>query len=316
MSADPGWGGPFDVSPFVEAAIRDQRPVVALETTLVTHGLPHPEGIRAAGRLEAEVVAAGAVPATIGVLDGRVRVGLSTEELERLATAPDTAKLNLSNMAAQVAAGRPGSTTVAATLAVAAWAGIRVFATGGIGGVHRGAEETGDISADLHALGRYDVAVVCAGAKAVLDLPRTVEMLETLGVPIYGVGTGEFPAFYRRSSGLPVDHRFDDLDQLARAIDLHSDLGLSTGVVVANPIPLEHEMPLELYEGAMAAALAEAAEQKVRGRAVTPFLLDRIRELTEGKSVFSNLALLGHNARVAGRLADALSRSWAAHRNG
>ena len=314
MSAELGWGAPFDVSPFVKAAIKDKRPVVALETTLVTHGLPHPEGIRAAARLEADVVAVGAVPATIGVLDGRVRVGLSMEELERLATAPDTAKLNLSNMAAQVAAGRPGSTTVAATLAVAAWTGIRVFATGGIGGVHRGAVETGDISADLHALGRYDVAVVCAGAKAVLDLPRTVEMLETLGVPIYGYGTGEFPAFYRRSSGLPVDHRFDDLDLLARAIELHSDLGLSTGVVVANPIPPEHEMPLELYEAAMATALAEAAEKKVRGRAVTPFLLDRIRELTEEKSVFSNLALLGHNARVAGRLADALSKSWAARR--
>jgi len=199
-------------------------------------------------------------------------------------------------------------------MAVAAWTGIRVFATGGIGGVHRGAEETGDISADLHALGRYGVAVVCAGAKAVLDLPRTVEMLETLGVPIYGCGTSEFPAFYRRSSGLPVDHRFDDLDLMARAIDLHFDLGISTGVVVANPIPSEHEMPLELYQGAMATALAEAAEQKVRGRAVTPFLLDRIRELTEGKSVFSNLALLGHNARVAGRLADALSRRGAASR--
>jgi len=158
------------------------------------------------------------------------------------------------------------------------------------------------------------VAVVCAGAKAVLDLPRTVEMLETLGVPIYGCGTSEFPAFYRRSSGLPVDHRFDDLDLMARAIDLHFDLGISTGVVVANPIPSEHEMPLELYQGAMATALAEAAEQKVRGRAVTPFLLDRIRELTEGKSVFSNLALLGHNARVAGRLADALSRRGAASR--
>jgi len=316
MSAASGRGALFDVSPFVSAALKAKRPVVALETTLVTHGLPHPEGVQAAARLEAEVVASGAVPATIGVLDGRVRVGLSSEELERLATAPDTAKLNLSNMAAQVAAGRPGSTTVAATLAVAAWTGIGVFATGGIGGVHRGAEETGDISADLHALGRYDVAVVCTGAKAVLDLPRTVEMLETLGVPIYGYGTDEFPAFYRRASGLPVDQRFDDLDRLARAIELHAELGLSTGIVVANPIPPEHEMPLELYEGALATALAEAAERKVRGRAVTPFLLDRIRELTEGKSVFSNLALLGHNARVAGRLANALSRSWAARRQG
>ncbi len=298
---------PFDISPFVSAAIKTHRPVVGLETTLVTHGLPHPEGVRAAAALEAEVAAAGAVPATIGVLDGRVRVGLSAAEVERLATAPDTAKLNLSNLAAQVAAGRPGSTTVAATLAIAAWAGIDVLATGGIGGVHRGAHETGDVSADLAALGRFAVAVVCAGAKAVLDLPRTVEMLETLGVPIYGFGIDEFPAFYRRASGLPVDRRFDDLGALARAIVMHHDLGLSTGVVIANPIPSEYEMPRDVYEGALATALAEAAEKNLRGRAVTPFLLERLRELTEGRSVFSNLALLRHNARLAGALAGALA---------
>ena len=296
----------FEISPFVSAALRERRPVVALETTVVTHGLPHPEGIQAAARLEAEVVAAGAVPATVGVLEGRVRVGLSAAELERLATATDTVKLNPSNLAAQVAAGRPGSTTVAATLAVAAWSGIRVFATGGIGGVHRGAEESGDVSADLMALARHEVAVVCAGAKAVLDLPRTVEMLESLGVPVYGLGSDEFPAFYRRGSGLPVDRRFDDLESLAHAIETHAALGLATGVVVANPIPEEYEMPRELYESALATALAEAAARRVRGRDVTPFLLDRIRELTEGRSVFSNLALLAHNARVAGRLAGAL----------
>ena len=300
--------GRVDISPFVSAAITSRRPVVALETTVVTHGLPHPEGVEAAARLEADVVANGAVPATVGVLDGRVRVGLSRAELERLATSPDTEKLNLSNLAAQVAAGRPGSTTVAATLAIAAWAGIRVFATGGIGGVHRGAEASGDVSADLHALARYDVAVVCAGAKAMLDLPRTVEMLETLVVPVYGFGADEFPAFYRRGSGLKVDRRFDDLEALARAIETHHGLGLATGIVVANPIPAEFEMPRELYEGALAAALAEAASQNVRGRAVTPFLLDRIRALTEGRSVFSNLALLSHNARLAATLAVALAR--------
>jgi pseudouridine-5'-phosphate glycosidase len=299
----------FEISPPVSAALAAGRPVVALETTLVTHGLPHPRGLEAGAALEAEVAAAGAVPATIGVLDGRVRVGLTPAELERLASAPDTAKLNPSNLAAQVAGGRPGSTTVAATLAVAARAGIRVFATGGIGGVHRGAGESGDVSADLHELGRFEVAVVCAGAKAVLDLPRTVEMLETLGVPVYGLGTDEFPAFYRRGSGLAVDRRFDDLETMARAIGTHWGLGLSTGVVVANPIPPEHEMPLELYEEALAGALAEAAERNVRGRAVTPFLLDRLRERTEGRSVFSNLALLRHNARVAGLLAGALIRA-------
>jgi pseudouridine-5'-phosphate glycosidase len=304
----------FDVSPFVSSALKEGRPVVALETTLVTHGLPHPDGTRAAAELESEVVATGAVPATIGVLDGRVRVGLSAAELERLASTPGTAKLNLSNLAAQVAASHLGSTTVAATLAVAARVGIHVFATGGIGGVHRGADETGDISADLHALGRHEVAVVCAGAKAVLDLPRTVEMLESLGVPIFGLGCDEFPAFYRRRSGLPVDQRFDDLEALARAIETHTRLGLGTGVVVANPVPAEHEMPLELYEEAMAGALAEAAGQKIRGRAVTPFLLERLRVLTEGRSVFTNLALLRHNAHTAGRLAGALSRRWSERR--
>jgi pseudouridine-5'-phosphate glycosidase len=274
----------------------------------VTHGLPHPEGVRAAADLEAEVVASGAVPATIGVLDGRVRVGLSAAELERLASTPGTEKLNLSNLAARVASGQPGATTVAATLAVAESTGIRVFATGGIGGVHRGAEETGDVSADLHALSTHAVAVVCSGAKAVLDLPRTVERLESLGVPVYGFATDEFPAFYRRTSGLPVDQRFDDLEALALAIHTHWRLGLRTGVVVANPIPSAHEMPLDLYESTVSQTLAEAAEQKVRGREVTPFLLARLRELTEGLSVFSNLGLLRHNARVAGDLAGALTR--------
>jgi pseudouridine-5'-phosphate glycosidase len=225
----------FFRSPFVAAALAQHRPVVALETTLVTHGLPHPDGVRAAAALEAAVVAAGATPATIGVIDGRVNIGMSASDLERLATTPGAAKLNLSNLAAQVASGRPGSTTVAATLHVASRAGIRVFATGGIGGVHRGANESGDISADLHALGRYDVAVVCAGAKAVLDLPRTVEMLESLGVPVYGYGTDEFPAFYRRASGLPVDQRFDSVRDLSRAVRAHHELGFTSGVVIANP---------------------------------------------------------------------------------
>jgi pseudouridylate synthase len=299
----------FDISPFVTAALRDRRPVVALETTLVTHGLPHPDGVHAAAALEAEVVATGAVPATIGVLDGRVRVGLSAAEVERLATTSGTAKLNPGNLAAQVASGRPGSTTVAATLALAAVAGIRVLATGGIGGVHRGAEVTGDVSADLAALARHPVAVVCAGAKAMLDLARTVEGLESLGVPIYGLRTDEFPAFYRRASGLPVDLRFEDFAALARAIETHWRLGFDSAVVVANPIPLEQEMPLELYESALATALAEAAERGVRGRAVTPFLLERLREETDGRSVFSNLALLRHNARVAGELAGAMVRT-------
>jgi len=295
----------FQIAGDVERALAERRPVVALETTLVTHGLPHPDGVDAALALEAIVNDEGAVPATIGVLDGAIRVGLDRSALERLATSRAT-KLNLGNLAAQLASGNPGSTTVAATMFAAARVGITVFATGGIGGVHRGAAESGDVSADLTALGKFPVAVVCAGAKAVLDLPKTVEMLETLGVPVLGFGTDEFPAFYRRSSGLSVDARFDDVAALARAVRAHLRLGLGTGVVVANPIPLEHELPREVYESALAAALAEAGRAGVHGREVTPFLLERLRVLTEGRSVFTNRALLEHNARVAARLAAAL----------
>jgi pseudouridine-5'-phosphate glycosidase len=297
----------FDVSSFVAAALHSHRPVVALETTVVTHGLPYPDGVEAARGLENEVLAAGAVPATIGVLDGRVRVGLTLDELHRLAQEPDTAKLNLSNFAAQLASGRPGSTTVAATMFVAARAGIEVFATGGIGGVHRDVEHSYDVSADLRAMSRFPVAVVCAGAKAVLDLPKTVELLESLGVPVFGWETREFPAFYRRDSGLPVDATFERVEDLAAAVRAHFSLGMGTGVVVANPIPSEHEMPRDLYERSLRTALAEAAEKKVRGREVTPFLLERLRQLTEGSSVFSNLALLRNNARLAAALAGALT---------
>lgn len=296
------------VSEEVRQALDARRPVVALETTLVTHGLPHPEGLAAAIELERAVRDGGAIPATIGVLDGRVRVGLSASELERLASAPDVAKLNLSNLAAQVAQGHAGSTTVAATMFAAHSAGIEVFATGGIGGVHREASETDDVSADLTALARFPVAVVCAGAKAVLDLPRTLERLETLGVPVYGLGTDRFPAFYRRDSGLGVDAVFDDATALAAAVRTHFRLGLGSGAVVASPIPAENEMPRELYESALARALEAASRAKVTGRAVTPFLLERLRELTEGQSVFSNRALLLHNARMAASLAAALAQ--------
>jgi len=298
----------FSISSFVSAAIKDHRPVVALETTLVTHGLPYPDGATAAAELEAVVVGRGAVPATIGVLDGCVHVGLTLDELHRLATAQDVAKLNLSNFAAQVASGAPGSTTVAATMFVAARAGIEVFATGGIGGVHRGSEETGDVSSDLYALARYPVAVVCAGAKAVLDLAKTVERLETLGVPVYGFGTDQFPAFYRRESGLRVDRRFDRVDELAHAVRAHFELGMGTGVVIANPIPEDSEMPQKLYDETLTAALAEAAEHGITGRAVTPFLLERMRDLTGGESVQVNLALLRNNAMLAADLAVELCR--------
>ena len=287
----------------VARALAIKAPVVALETTVVTHGLPHPDGVRTALLLERIVREAGATPATIGIVSGAIRVGLTAAELEQLATTPNVAKVNLSNFAAALSSGQPGSTTVAATMAAAHASAIRVFATGGIGGVHRDVSETGDISSDLTALSRIPVAVVCAGAKAVLDLPRTVEMLETLGVPVFGYETEEFPAFYRRSSGLPVDRRYDSIAELAAAVRLHLSLGLGTGVVIGNPIPIADEMRSELYDRALHSALREAETQRIRGRAVTPFLLDRMDKLTGGDSVRTNVALLSHNARVAAAIA-------------
>jgi pseudouridine-5'-phosphate glycosidase len=287
----------------VARALAGNSPVVALETTVVTHGLPHPDGVTTAVSLEEIVRKGGATPATIGIIGGAIRVGLTRVELEQLAKTPNVAKINLSNMAAAVASGEPGSTTVAATMFAAHVSGIRVFATGGIGGVHRDASESGDISADLTALSRIPVAVVSAGAKAVLDLPRTVEMLETLGVPVFGFETDKFPAFYRRSSGLPVDRRYDSIAELAAAVRLHLSLGLGTGVLIANPIPIADEMAAELYERALRTALSEADARRIRGRAVTPFLLDRMRAVTGGDSVRANVALLRHNAQVAAALA-------------
>jgi pseudouridylate synthase len=300
------------IAPPVAEALTARRPVVALETTLVTHGFPHPEGVRIAAELEAAVAAEGAQPATIGIVDGRIRVGLDHEDLEQLATCGRVAKLNLSNLAAHLVPGSYGSTTVAATMLVARRAGIRVFATGGIGGVHRNAIETGDISADLTAVARFPVAVVCAGAKAVLDLPRTLELLETLGVPVFGFGTDEFPAFYSRDSGLPVDRRFDDIDLLAEAVRAHFALNVGTGVIVANPVARERELPRATWQPATERALEDAARQGIRGRDVTPFLLERLRALTDGASVFSNRALLVSNATLAGRLAVALPDGRAA----
>jgi pseudouridine-5'-phosphate glycosidase len=301
--------GLYVCSDEVADAIAGGRPVVALETTVVTHGLPHPAGVAAALAVENEVRQGGATPATIGILRGAIRVGLTNTELNELATTPEIVKVNLSNLAATVAAGQPGATTVAATMFAAHAMGIRVFVTGGIGGVHRDAGISGDVSADLTALSRIPIAVVCAGAKAILDLPRTVEMLETLGVPVFGLRTNEFPAFYRRSSGLSVDRRVDTIEQLASAMRTHLALGLGTGVLIANPIPVSDELPTETYEGALEQALSDAQRQDVRGRSVTPFLLERLRALSEGESVRANLALLTNNARVGAQLARALAQS-------
>ena len=291
----------------VARALSAHRGVVALETTVVTHGLPHPRGLDVASSMEARVTGAGAVPATIGVLEGRVRVGLTRAELERLAGTPDVPKLNLSNLAARLAAGGSGSTTVAATMLAAHHAGIGVFATGGIGGVHRGAEQTDDVSADLTALARIPVVVVCAGAKSILDLPRTVERLETFGVPIFGYRCDEFPAFWRRSSGLKLDQRFDELRALASAIREHQAIGTGTGIVVANPVPEADELDERTYDRAMARALARVQKLRIRGRGVTPAILEAIQEATDGQATTSNIALLEHNATVAAGLAVALA---------
>ena len=281
-------------------------PRVALESTVISHGLPYPRNVEVARMLEEAVREEGAEPVTIAILDGRVHYGLNDAQLERLATERGVAKLNLSNLAAGVASGRPGSTTVAATMFLAQREGIRVFATGGIGGVHRGAESSFDISADMTALSRFRVAVVSAGAKAILDLPKTVEMLETLGVPMLGWKTDEFPAFYRRTSGLKVDARFNEMHALAGAVRMHWGLGLESGVLVCNPIPPEFELPEAVYTPALAEALSEAERGAVKGRDLTPFLLGRLEKITEGQSVFSNVKLLENNARVAARLAQAL----------
>ena len=297
----------IQISDEVATALTERRPIVALETSVVAQGLPPPINLESARRCAKAVRHGGAVPAAIGVLEGRILVGMSDGELQRLADpSRKPAKAGARELAAVCAQKGDAGTTVSATCAVAARAGIRVFATGGIGGVHRDSQQSGDVSADLTALSRIPVAVVCAGAKAILDLPRTVEMLETLGVPVLGFGTSEFPAFYRRESGLPVDRRFDAIASLAAAVRAHFTLGLGSGVLIANPIPEADAMALPLYASALDSALASAAEAGVRGRAVTPFLLERMRSITGGESVRANLALLRNNARVAAALAAAL----------
>jgi len=287
----------------VQDTLAARRPVVALETTIVTHGMPYPENIYTARALEAEIRDGGAVPATIAVLGGAVRVGLSESELESLATAENVLKLSRNDLAYAVATGRSGATTVAATMICARLAGIRVFVTGGIGGVHRGAEESFDISADLEELARTSVAVVCAGAKALLDIPKTLEYLETRGVPVIGYRTSDFPAFWSRSSGLPVPLRLDSLAEIARVLELKWSLGLEGGALIANPIGPDHEIPAAEMSGYIDRAVAEAAARGVSGKAVTPFILAHLKEITNGRSLMANIALVKSNARVGAALA-------------
>ena len=297
----------FIIEPEVASVLADGGAVVALESTLIAHGLPHPRGVETAMKAEAVIRSLGAVPATIAILDGKVRVGLSLELIERLATQPDVEKQSSRGLAGAIALGRSAATTVAATMFIANRAGIRVFATGGIGGVHRG--ETADISADLLELGRIGVAVVCAGAKSILDIGRTLEVLETQAVPVIGFGTDEFPAFFTRNSGFAVDRRVDSIAELANLIRIRWELGQQGGVVVANPIPEQDELDPGLADSAIEAALAEASRIGVTGKQLTPFLLERVRVLTDNASLSANVALILNNADVAARLAVELARS-------
>ena len=296
---------PLAFAPEVRAALDAGRPVVALESTIITHGMPWPQNLQMAQDVEQTIRDEGAVPATIAVMGGRIHVGLTPDTLQALARTPSeqAMKLSRADLAACVVSGRTGATTVAATMICAHLAGIRVFATGGIGGVHRGAADSFDISADLQELGRTPVTVVAAGAKAILDLPKTFEVLETLGVPVIAVGQDAIPAFWSRDSGLRAPLRMDDPAQIAAAAAMRATLGLSGGQLVVNPIPATDEIPAAVINPVIAQAISEAAAQRIEAKAVTPFLLGRIFELTEGRSLTSNIALVLNNARLAARIA-------------
>ncbi len=293
----------LEISPEVAQAQAEGRAVVALESTIITHGMPWPRNFETAETVENDIRAAGAVPATIAVLDGRLCIGLPPARLKSLAQAQNVAKLSRADLAACLATGGTGATTVASTMIAAHLAGIQVFATGGIGGVHKGAELTFDISADLLELAQTPVTVVAAGAKAILDLPKTLEVLETLGVPVVAVGQDALPAFWSRTSGLMAPLRMDTAADIARAFQIRAAMGIPGGLLVANPVPVDAEIPQEAITPLIDQALAEAAAQGIAGKAVTPFLLRRIYELTEGRSLDTNIALVRNNARLAAQIA-------------
>lgn len=290
----------------MHAALDTGRPVVALESTIITHGMPYPENLKTAKNVEDVVRKNGAVPATIAIINQAVHIGLSAEQLEWLAKANNVLKLSRADLAFAVAQGRTGATTVAATMICAALAGISVFATGGIGGVHKGAEDTFDVSADLLELAQTPVTVVCAGAKAILDLNKTMEVLETHGVPVIGYRTDLLPAFWSRMSDIPIPMRCDTPAQISNAHKIRSALGLKGGQLVANPIPAEAELSREYMEPIIAQAVAEAETKGVAAKALTPFLLRKILELTKGKSLIANIALVRSNAELASKIAIAL----------
>ena len=297
----------LDIAPEVASALEGGSAVVALESTIITHGMPYPLNVATAREVEAVVRENGAVPATIAVIGGRIKVGLTADELEWLGQATDVLKLSRADLPYAIAAKRHGATTVAATMICAHLAGIEVFATGGVGGVHQGVEATMDISADLDELARTPVAVVCAGAKAILDLPRTLEYLETRGVPVVGYGTDRFPAFWSRASALPVPLRLDSPEAIAELMRAKAALGLEGGVLVANPVPEADEIPADEMKGFIDTAVAEAARRGIAGKAVTPFLLSFLFEHTRGRSLTTNIALVKNNAALAAGLAFALA---------
>ncbi|MFB9885352.1 pseudouridine-5'-phosphate glycosidase [Balneatrix alpica] len=294
----------LDIHPEVAAALAAGQPVVALESTIISHGMPYPQNVETALQVEAEVRAQGAVPATIAIINGRLKAGLSQEEITLLGKEGQAvAKCSRRDLPFVLAARRHGATTVASTMIIAALAGIRVFATGGIGGVHRGAQQSFDISADLQELAQTNVAVVCAGAKSILDLGLTLEYLETHGVPVVGYQTESLPAFFTRDSDYKVDYRLDTPTQIAQALQVKWQLGLDGGVVVTNPIPEAYAMPKQAIDAAIEQALSEAEQQGISGKASTPFLLARVCELTGGNSLASNIQLVMNNARLAAKIA-------------
>ena len=302
----------LDISPEVKAALEEGKPVVALESTIISHGMPYPKNVETALTVEETVRKNGAVPATIAIIGGRLKAGLSKEEIEYLGkTGRGVAKASRRDVAALVAGGKDGATTVTTTMMIAHMAGIEIFATGGIGGVHRGAETTMDISADLEELAQTPVMVVCAGAKSILDLGLTLEYLETKGVPVIGYGTNELPAFYTRKSGFGVDYRVDSPEELAAMFSAQRELGLRGGMLVTNPIPEEFSMDKAVIDSAIDEALRQCTEQGIKGKDTTPFLLAKVVELTGGDSLESNIKLVLNNATVAAKTAAAIAKNRA-----
>ncbi|HYX34355.1 MAG TPA: pseudouridine-5'-phosphate glycosidase [Oligoflexus sp.] len=298
----------LDIHPEVAQAKAEGRAVVALESTIISHGMPYPQNVATAREVEAIIRAEGAVPATIGIIKGQIKIGLSDSELESFGQNRSVEKVSRRDFPSLIAQKMDGATTVAGTMIAAQWAGIRVFVTGGLGGVHRGAADSWDISADLTELAQTDVCVICAGVKSILDIPKTLEVLETSGVPVIGYRTDDFPAFFTRSSGCPVLQRVDEMVALASIIKTKYEWGLKGGVVVANPIPVESEIPAIEIDKTIEEALADAERQGIKGKGVTPFLLKNIVERTQGRSLKSNIALVKNNARVGAQLAVAMSK--------